>query len=77
MNQAGFDPRQHLHVTAIDNDQVVAYICFIQLSILGIPAVVYVGDTLRMEMRQEMHTPALHQLLRARQGQPDEGVPPG
>lgn len=75
MNQAGFDPRQYLRVTAIDNDQVVAYLCFIQLAILGIPAVVYVGDTLRMEMREELRTPALQRILRARGDQAGEGVP--
>lgn len=77
MKQAGFDPGQHLHVTAIDDDQVVAYMCFIQLAILGIPAVVFIGDTLGLEMREELHTPALHQLLRARESQADAGVPPG
>lgn len=76
MNQAGFDPRKYLHVSAIDNDPAVAYICFIQLAILGIPAVVYVGDTLRMEMREELHTPALHQLLHTREGHTGEEVPP-
>jgi hypothetical protein len=63
MLQSGLDPTRHLHVTAIDDDQVVAYMCFIQLAVLGIPAVVYVGDTLAMEMREELHTPALHRLL--------------
>lgn len=65
MLQAGFDPGKHLHVTAVDDDPTAAYMCFIQLAILGIPAVVYVGDTLRMEMREELHTPALQRILRA------------
>lgn len=65
MLQAGFDPRKHLHVTAVDNDSTAAYMCFVQLALLGIPAVVYVGDTLAMEMREELHTPALYRLLRA------------
>lgn len=63
MRQAGFDPSRHLHVTAIDDDQAVAFMCFIQLAVLGIPAVVYVGDTLSMDMREALHTPALYQLL--------------
>lgn len=66
MARAGFDPRQHLHVTAIDNNPTVAYMCFIQLAVLDIPAVVYVGDTLRMQMREELHTPAHYRLSRAR-----------
>jgi hypothetical protein len=71
MRQAGFDPSRYLHVTAIDNDPTVAFMCFIQLAILGIPAVVYVGDTLSMEMREALHTPALYQLLGTQGGAPE------
>jgi type I restriction-modification system DNA methylase subunit len=63
MSAAGFDPTKHLHVTAIEIDTTVAYMCYVQLSILGIPAVVYVGDTLAMEMREELLTPALYRIL--------------
>jgi N-6 DNA Methylase len=57
MLEAGFNPQQHLHVTAIDVDQTAAYMAFIQLSLLGIPATVYVGNTLTGQMREVLHTP--------------------
>lgn len=77
MNNAGLDPRKYLHVTAVDINPTVAYMCFIQLSVLGIPGVVYVGDALGREMREALHTPALYRMLAARQGvQPASGGPP-
>ena len=53
----GVNPQQHLHVTAIDVDATAAHMCYLQMSLLGIPGVVYIGDTLRMEMRQHLVTP--------------------
>lgn len=58
MAAEGFDPRRHLHVTAVDIDPTAARMCFIQLALLDIPAVVYVGDTLGMQVREAYLTPA-------------------
>lgn len=76
MHDAGLDPRRHLHVTAIDINPTVAYMCFIQLSVLGIPATVYVGDALGTDMREALHTPALYRMFAARGNQPDPKAPP-
>jgi hypothetical protein len=57
MSEQGFDFTTQLHVTAIDIDSRCAHMCYVQMSLLGIPGVVYHGDTLRMEMRSEWITP--------------------
>lgn len=77
MYEAGLDPRKLLHVTAVDINPTVAYMCFTQLSVLGIPATVYVGDALGTEMREALHTPALYRMFAARRkDQPAPKVPP-
>lgn len=58
MSQAGFNRQQHLHVTAIDVDARAAHMAFLQFSLLGIPAVVIVGNTLTLEERECFFTPA-------------------
>lgn len=57
MRAMGLNPQRHMHVTAIDIDATAAHMCFIQLSLLGIPAAVHIGDTLRMEVRETFYTP--------------------
>jgi hypothetical protein len=57
MLQAGLNPSQHLHVTGIDIDASVLRMAYVQLSLLGVPAVLWVGDTLRMDMREDWYTP--------------------
>lgn len=56
--EAGINPQQHLHVTAQDIDERAVHMAYVQLSLLGIPGVVVVGDTLRMEYRAVWYTPA-------------------
>jgi hypothetical protein len=56
MRARGLNPQTQLHVGAIDKDPTAAHMCFVQLSLLGVPAVVHVGDTLRMEMRERFDT---------------------
>jgi hypothetical protein len=63
MLDEGFNPQQQMHVTAIDVDQTAAYMTFIQLSLLGIPATIYVGNSLSGEMREVLHTPFHHLFL--------------
>lgn len=57
MRSKGLSPQTQLHVTAIDKDPTAAHMAFIQLALLGIPAQVCIGDTLRMEIREAFYTP--------------------
>lgn len=52
--------QQTMHVTAIDVDNTAAYMAFIQLSLLHIPAVVVVGNTLTLEERERLYTFSHH-----------------
>jgi hypothetical protein len=60
LRQRGINYQQHMHVTAIDVDPVAAHMAFIQLSLLHVPAEVYIGNTLSLEMRECYQTPAHH-----------------
>jgi hypothetical protein len=53
----GINPQQTMHVTAIDLDPTAAHMAYIQMSLHGIPGAVFIGDTLRMEMRDCFVTP--------------------
>lgn len=50
--------QQHLHVTAVDVDQRVALMAYVQFSLLHIPAKVIVGNSLSLEVRDVWYTPA-------------------
>lgn len=58
VREAGLDPTQHMHVTGVDVHGVVLRMAYVQLSWLGVPAVLSVGDSLRMEFRDDWYTPA-------------------
>lgn len=58
MRDAGINYQQHLHVTAQDIDERAVHMCYVQLSLIHVPATIVVGDTLRMECRALWHTPA-------------------
>jgi len=60
MRAAGLNPQQHLYVQAIDVDSTAAYMAYVQLALHHIPAVVYVGNTLTLELREAWRTPAHH-----------------
>jgi type I restriction-modification system DNA methylase subunit len=49
--------QQHLHVTAVDIDPRAVHMAYLQFSLLGIPAVVMLGNTLTMEFTEQWHTP--------------------
>lgn len=49
--------QQELLVEATDISEICAYMTYIQLSLCGIPAVVYCGDALAQKMRFKMETP--------------------
>ncbi len=58
MKDAGINYQRVLHVTAQDIDERAAHMAYIQLSLVHVPAVIVVGDTLRMETRALWYTPA-------------------
>lgn len=51
-------PHERLWVQAQDIDRLAAMMCFIQLSLWHIPAIVIVGDTLKLEAKEVFHTAA-------------------
>lgn len=55
---AGINYQREIHVTAIDLDPTAAHMAFIQLSLLHVPAVVLIGNTISQEMRETWYTPA-------------------
>jgi type I restriction-modification system DNA methylase subunit len=46
-----------LHLTAVDIDQRCVHMAYTQLALLGIPAVIYHGNSLSMEMHEAWYTP--------------------
>lgn len=85
MREAGLNPQQQLHVTAIDIDARAAHMAFVQFSLLGIPAQVEVGNALTLETRETFYTPAhvldgwavrLRRRNRPAPPAPDPGPPP-
>ena len=54
----GINYQEHLHVTAIDVDPRAVHMAYVQFSLMHIPTHVIVGDTLRMEFREDWYTPA-------------------
>ncbi|MEQ2019479.1 zincin-like metallopeptidase domain-containing protein, partial [Photorhabdus bodei] len=76
--EAGFNPQQQMLAFCVDIDPVAAMMTYIQLSLLGVPAVVTVGNSLTHVMSQQMVTPMYHlgfwQFKRQRQEAEDEIV---
>lgn len=60
MREAGHNPQQKLWVQCWDIDSTTARMCFIQLALLHIPAEIVIGNSLTMEVRRVMRTPAHH-----------------
>ncbi len=57
MLEAGLNPSSQLLVTTIDIDPLAADMTFVQLSLLGIPAIVNTGNTLTLKVNLTRHTP--------------------
>lgn len=57
VREAGYSPSAHLHVVGVDIDWTVLRMAYVQLSLLGVPCILYVGDTLKMEMRETWYSP--------------------
>jgi hypothetical protein len=58
MQQVKINYQQHLHVTAVDIDARAVHMTYLQLSLAHVPAVVTIGNTLTLEMREHWYTPA-------------------
>lgn len=58
MREVGINYQQHLHVTAIDVDSRAVHMAYVQFSLLHIPAVIVLGNTLTLEQREVWRTPA-------------------
>jgi hypothetical protein len=54
----GHDPFKRLWVQCQDVDRTAALMCYLQLSLWHVPAVVIVGNTLALEVREAFYTPA-------------------
>lgn len=57
LQKAGINYQQQLHVTAQDLSATAVHMTYIQLSLLGIPAVVVHGNTLTVEQFDARYTP--------------------
>jgi hypothetical protein len=60
MIEAKLNPMHRLWVQAQDIDRTAALMCYIQLSLWGVPAVVVVGNTLANECRETFYTIGHH-----------------
>ena len=58
LKELGYEPKQVMRMVATDIDPAVAYMCYIQLSVLRIPAEVRIGDSLSGEICESLFTPA-------------------
>jgi N-6 DNA Methylase len=57
MEDEGVNFQKCLHVAAVDVDSMCVHMTFLQTSLLGIPAIVYRGDSLRNKMDEHWLTP--------------------
>lgn len=60
MRGKGYNPQRQIYFHAIDLDPVAAKMAYIQLSTLGLVAEVVIGNTLTLEFRETMKTPAYY-----------------
>lgn len=58
MREAGLNPQTQMHFTAQDVDPRSAHMTYVQLSLLNMPGIVRIGNTLTMEITSEWFTPA-------------------
>jgi hypothetical protein len=58
MRESGIEPQRHMHATCQDIDSRGVHMCYLHLSLLHIPAIVVLGDTLAVECREAWYTPA-------------------
>ena len=58
LRERGLNYQQCMHETAVDVDETAAHMCYVQLALLHVPAVVVVGNSLSLEERGHWLTPA-------------------
>lgn len=58
LTNKGVNFQRNLHIIAQDLDSRAAHMAYLQLSILHIPAIIILGNTLTMEERELWYTPA-------------------
>lgn len=58
LGDKGFNYQRCLHVTAQDVDSRAVHMTYLQLSLLHIPAILILGNTLALEERELWYTPA-------------------
>ncbi|RIV83719.1 MULTISPECIES: N-6 DNA methylase [Sphingomonadales] len=58
LRDAGINYQRHLHVTAIDIDPRAVHMAYIQFTLLHVPAIVIIGDSLAGTTRELWYTPA-------------------
>ena len=57
MKENGYNFQTQSLTVAQDIDYRCAYMCYVTLSLLGAPAIVCIGDTLTLDIWDELHTP--------------------
>lgn len=80
MRDSGINYQEHMHVTAVDVDARAAHMAYVQFSLLHIPAVVIVGNSISLEEREHWRTPAhvlggWRERLQLRQGRAISEIP--
>lgn len=81
MRAHGFNPQRQLYVEAVDVDATACHMAFVQLALLGLPAIVWHGNALTLDMHESFTTPMYHlggwvwKLRRAQPGH--EALPEG
>lgn len=60
LRSQGIEPQRQAFFEARDIDSTCVHMTMIQLSLLGLPATIILGDTLKMEQRDIFYTPAFH-----------------
>lgn len=58
LRDLGIDYQQRMHATLVDIDPRCAWMAYIQMSLLGIPAIVQVGNSLALTVSDTFYTPA-------------------
>lgn len=56
--EQGYNPLKHMYVECTDLDRLVAMMCYIQLSLWMVPARIFVGNSLTLQIRETWITPA-------------------
>ncbi|WP_370555156.1 N-6 DNA methylase [Edwardsiella tarda] len=57
MAEQGINYQNQLFASCMDIDPVAAHMCYLQLSYLGIPAEVVIGNSLTLDVRRTYRTP--------------------